>query len=108
MVASVLVLLVAGVRARSFATDRQRRAQEIEAREVDVYRQLTNSEAVRESQRRIYIERVRKLEARIQEKEREIVALRARMVTMTSSPDGAWPSAAVADEVNVAREAAKK
>jgi hypothetical protein len=88
MVATLLVLLIEGARARSFATDRHRRAQEIEARELDLYRQLTHNEAVLESQRRIYIERVRKLEAQIQQKDQQIFDLRARMVTITSSPGG--------------------
>ncbi len=93
MVASLLVLFIEGARARSFAADRHRRAQEIEARELDLYRQLKNSDAVLESQRRIYIERFRKLEAQIQQKDQQIFALRARLVTITSSLGGAHPSA---------------
>lgn len=95
MVASLLGLFIEGARARSFAADRHRRAQEIEARELlDLYRQLTNSDAVLESQRWIYIERFRKLEAQIQQKDQQIFALRARLVKRsTSSPGGAHPSA---------------
>jgi hypothetical protein len=93
MVASLLVLFIEGARARTLAVDRHCRAQEIEAREVDLYRQLTNRDVVLESRRRIYIERLRKLETQIQQNDQQIFALRERLVTITSSPGGAHPSA---------------
>jgi hypothetical protein len=74
--AVLLVLLLWGI-GRSFAADRVRRA-EVEAREVHLYQQLANREGVLESQRRIYIERFRKLEALIRQKDQEIATLRMR------------------------------
>jgi hypothetical protein len=94
MMICLLVLFLEGVRARGFASDRHRRAQEIEAREVDLYRQLTAKAAVLESQRQIYMERFRRLEAQIREKEQDIVILRARLM-ITSSPGGTDPPADV-------------
>ena len=78
MLTSVLVLLVGAARARDFAADRHRRAQEVEARELWLYRQLANKDAIHESQRQIYIARVRSLEERLGERDREIFVLRAR------------------------------
>jgi hypothetical protein len=74
--AVVLVLLIWGI-GRSWATNSVHRA-EVEAREVHLYQQLSNRDGVLESQRRIYIERIRKLEAQIRQKEQEISALRTR------------------------------
>ena len=84
MVASPLILFVGGAGGRGVAVDHLRRTQEIEAREVHLYRQLAERDAVLETQRRIYIERFRRLEAQIQQKDQEIAALRARLATITS------------------------
>jgi hypothetical protein len=84
--AVVLVLLMWGI-GRSSATARVLRA-EVEAREVHLFRQLSNRDGVLESQRRIYIERIRKLEAQIRQKEQEIAALRTRSTAVyaTTAP----------------------
>jgi hypothetical protein len=83
--ASLLILLAWGAVGRSFADDRVRRA-ETEAREVHLYQRLANGEAVLESQRQIYMERFRRLEARIRQKDDEINALRTRTLTSVSPP----------------------
>ncbi len=81
-----LVFLTWGI-GRSFAAGRVHRAA-VEAREVHLYQQLSNRDGVLESQRRIYIERIRKLEAQISQKEQELAALRMRAsgATLTTSP----------------------
>lgn len=77
--AGLLLLLVWASVERSVAADRVRRA-EVEAREGHLYRQLSNRDAILESQRRIYLERIRRLEAQLWGKDQEISALRARTV----------------------------
>jgi hypothetical protein len=79
IVATVCVLLIQGARAWGSAADRNRRAHEIAAREPDLYRQLADRDAVLESQRRIYMERLRKLEAQVRDREQDVLALRARL-----------------------------
>lgn len=59
--------------------DRNRRAHEIAAREPGLYRQLADRDALLESQRRIYMERFRRLEAQIRDREHDVAALRARL-----------------------------
>lgn len=83
MVATVGVLFVQGGRAWGSA-DRHRRAQEIVAREPYLYRQLANRDAVLESQRRIYTERFRRLEAQLRQREQDVAVLRERLITMQS------------------------
>ncbi len=77
--ASLLVLFVENARARSADAERHRRAQEIEAREPELHRQLADQAGVLESQRQIYIERFRRLEAQVRLQVQEIVELRARL-----------------------------
>ena len=77
MGASLLIFLAWGAVGRGFAADRVRRA-EIEVREVRLYQRLANGEAVLESQRQIYMERFRRLEARLRQKDEEINVLRIR------------------------------
>jgi uncharacterized protein HemX len=84
VLATVGVLFVQGARAWGFAADRQRRAQEIVARESYLYQELANRDAVLESQRRIYMERFRGLEAQLRQREQDVAALRERLVTMRS------------------------
>jgi uncharacterized protein YceH (UPF0502 family) len=79
VVATVCLLLLQGARAWGSAADRNRRAHEIAAREPDLYRQLADREAILESQRRIYMERFRKLEAQVRDREQAVAALRARL-----------------------------
>ncbi len=89
MVASLPVLFIGGAGRPGFAADRLGRAQEIETRQAHLYRQLVESDAVLESQRQIYVERFRRLEAQIRRSDQEIAALRARLTTITTSPDDA-------------------
>jgi hypothetical protein len=79
VVATVCMLLIQGARAWGSAADRNRRAHEIAAREPDLYRQLADRDAILESQRRIYMERFRRLEALVRDREQDIAALRARL-----------------------------
>lgn len=85
--ASLLILLAWGAVGRSSAADRVRRA-EIEAREAHLYQRLANAEAVLESQRQIYMERFRRLEVRIRQKDEEINALRTRALRVEQGPIG--------------------
>jgi hypothetical protein len=85
VVVSLLAFLVWATVGRSVAADRVRRA-EVEAREGHLYRQLSDRDAVLESQRRIYIERIRKLEAQLRDKDREISALRIRAKDLILPP----------------------
>jgi hypothetical protein len=71
----------------SVAADRVRRA-DVEAREGHLYRQISAGGAVLESQRRIYIERIRKLEADLWGKDQEIAALRMRAAQATQAASG--------------------
>ena len=84
VVASALVTMtltvLGGARAWSVAAEGQRRAQESEARSSHLHRQLADTTAVLESQRRIYLERFRRLEAEVREREQDVAVLRARLV----------------------------
>jgi len=81
MMATVGVLFVQGAR----AADGHRRAQESVARESYLYQQLANRDAVLESQRRIYMERFRRLEAQLRGREQDLAVLSERLVTMGSN-----------------------
>jgi hypothetical protein len=70
----LLLFLVWASVERSVAADRVWRA-EVEAREGYLYRQVSNRDAILESQRRIYLERIRRLEAQLWGKDQEISAL---------------------------------
>ena len=72
---------------RSVVADRTRRA-EVEAREGHLYRLLSNRDAILDSQRRIYLERIRRLETQLWGKDQEISALRGRTVPVTPEPAG--------------------
>ena len=85
--ASLLILLAWGAVERGFADNRVHRA-EIEAREMRLHQKLTNNEAVLESQRRIYMERFRMLEALIRQKDKEIKALRTRTLRVEQGLTG--------------------
>ena len=88
ILASVGALFTQAAWARG-AADRHRRAQDSVARESYLYQQLSNRDAVLESQRRIYMERFRRLEAQLRERERDLAALRARLVTGQSQRETA-------------------
>ena len=81
ILASIAVLFARAAWAWGLAADRHRRAQESVARESYLYQQLSNRDAILESQRRRYMERVRRLEAQLRERERDLAALRERLVT---------------------------
>jgi hypothetical protein len=86
LVTLAVVFILASVFAQAawawgLAADRHRRAQERVARESYLYQQLSNRDAILESQRRVYMERFRRLEARLWERERDLAALRERLVT---------------------------
>jgi hypothetical protein len=85
--ASLLSVFVWVAVGRSFAADRVRWA-EIETREAHLYRRVANAEAILESQRRIYMERFQRLEARIRQKDEEIDALRTGAVRVEPGPIG--------------------
>jgi hypothetical protein len=91
VVAPPLILFGSGAGRPGFAVDHHRRAREIEAREGPLYRQLAERDAVFETQRRIYVKRLQSLEAQIHQKDQEIVALRARLATISSSPAAVAP-----------------
>jgi hypothetical protein len=78
--------LVSGARAWSVAADGHRRSQERDAYHVYLHRQLADRDAVLESQRRIYVERFRRLEAQIREREQDVAALRARLQPALHAP----------------------
>ena len=82
MLATVCVLFIQGARAWGFAADRHRRVQETAARESYLYQQLASRDAVFESQRRIYMERFRRLEGQLREREQDVAVLRARLRPM--------------------------
>jgi uncharacterized protein HemX len=84
MVATVGVLFVQGARAWGSAADRHRRAQESVAHESYLYRQLANRDAVLESQRRVYMERFRGLEAQLRQREQDVAVLREHVVALQS------------------------
>lgn len=84
IVATVCVLLIQGARAWGSAADRDRRAHEMAAREHALYRQLVDRDAVLESQRRTYMERFRKLEAQVRDREQDVLALRARLLSVVT------------------------
>ena len=86
VVATVCVMLIQGARAWGSAADRNRRADEIAARESGLYRQLADRDAILESQRRIYMERLRKLEAQVRDREKDVAVLRARLGGVTVGP----------------------
>lgn len=80
MVAALGVLFVEGAR----AADRHRRTHETVARESYLYQQLANRDAVLESQRRIYMDRFRGLEAQLRQREQDVAVLSERLITIQS------------------------
>ena len=84
ILASVGALFTQVAWAWGLAADRHRRARESVARESYLYQQLSNRDGVLESQRRIYTERLRRLETQLRERERDLAALRERLVRAQS------------------------
>jgi hypothetical protein len=79
----VTLTLAGGARAWSVAAHDHRLARESAVRQSYLYRQLADRDAVFESQRRIYMERFRRLEAQIREREQDVAVLRARLADRT-------------------------
>ena len=80
---SLVIVLVQDLRRVSLATDRLQRIHELESREARFYDLLAQRDAQRESQRQIYIGRIRNFEAQVRDHEIEIVALRAKFARST-------------------------
>jgi hypothetical protein len=76
--ASLLLFFVHEFRGGRFTADRLKRIHELEAREAQLYDQLAQKDAQRESQRQIYIDRIRKGEAQVLEHALEIMRLRGQ------------------------------
>jgi len=76
--ASLLIILLHDLRDAGFAADRLKRIQELEAREIHLYERLAQKDALREAQRQIYIDRIRKGEAQRREQAPEMVTLRGQ------------------------------
>ena len=79
LLAACLLLVLGRVSVERSVADRVRRA-EVEAREGHLYRLLSNRDAILDPQRRIYLERIRRLETRLAGKDQEISALRGRTI----------------------------
>ena len=88
LTAMVTLTFVGAARAWSVATQGHLRLRESEVRQSDLYRQLADRDAVFESQRRIYMERFRRLEAQVRQREQDVAALRARLAARPSTPLG--------------------
>ena len=76
--AGLLIIILHDLQEAGFAADRLKRIQELEAREVHLYEQLAQKDAQRESQRRIYIDRLRKSETELREHALEMMTLRGQ------------------------------
>ena len=76
--ASLLIILAHDLRDAGFATDRLKRIHELEARDAQFYEQLAQKDAQRESQRNIFIDRIRRVEAQLRGHSQELAVLRAR------------------------------
>jgi hypothetical protein len=83
IVATACIVLIHGARAWGSAADRNRRAHEVAPREPYVYRLLADRDAAFESQRRIYMERFRKLEGQVRDREQDVALLRERLKVST-------------------------
>ena len=79
LLGACLLLVLRRVSVERSVADRVRRA-EVEAREGHLYRLLSNRDAILDPQRRIYLERIRRLEAQLWGKDQEISALRTKTV----------------------------
>jgi hypothetical protein len=84
--AGLLIILLHDVRGAGFATDRLKRIHELEAREAQLYEQLAQKDAQRESQRSMYIDRIRRGETQLREHAQEIMALRGRREVDPATP----------------------
>ena len=80
LLASLGIIFVQG--AWAWTTDRWR-TQATAARESSLYAQLANRDGVLESQRRIYMERFRRLEEQLRERDQDVAVLRSRLRPIT-------------------------
>lgn len=81
----LLVIVVHDVWRAGFATDRLKRILELEGREAQLHEQLAQKDAQRESQRAIYVGRIRNVEAQLRDRAFEIGVLRASARSDVSS-----------------------
>ena len=89
--ATLLIVLVHDVRRANFAADRLMRIHELETREASLFALLAQKDAQRESQRQVYVGRIRSVEAQLRDQAIEITALRAKSSvgsTIVSFPPG--------------------
>jgi hypothetical protein len=92
--AAIVGLLVGGLAASGLHAvasargpgDLEKRVQELQATQARLYEMVAASDGQLESQRRIYQARIRKAEALLQERERELVVLRAQLLKATEDP----------------------
>ena len=82
--ASLPILFVMASGGSGLAADRLKRINELEARAAQHSEELAQKDAQRESQRAVYIERIRKGEAQVRAHLLEILALRARADVVAS------------------------
>lgn len=75
----------------SFPADSAKRVQELERGELRLYEQIANREALLESQRNIYTQRIRKLESALRQRELEIADLYSRLSTQSARTAAVQP-----------------
>ena len=78
VIVSITVVMMAG--RGGLAGERLKRIHELEAREAQLTEQLAQKDSQRESQRAVYLERIRKGEAQVREHAYELRMLRAQPV----------------------------
>ena len=66
--------------------DLEKRVQELQATQARLYDMVAASEGRLESQRQIYLARIRKAEALLRERERELLILRAQSLNTPENP----------------------
>lgn len=85
--AIALVIAAHSATRAGFPSDDSKRIQELQTSEAHLYRQIANREAQLESQRKVYITRIRKLEDALLQKDREIARLKTRVLQATSTQE---------------------
>lgn len=90
LIAACGLILLHDLQGSWIAEDRLKRIHELEALQAQLYERLAQQDAQRESQRSVYIERIRKGETQLRENAQEIMTLRPRSdvnsVTLGSPP----------------------
>lgn len=82
----VLGLLI--LSSSAFPRDDVKRIHELQARQRALYTQLAHKDALLESQRRIYVERLRRFERFLLAKEQELTRLQTRLAELRQAPEG--------------------